>query len=104
MQIISREELKAKIDSGAAIKLVMVLSEWHYDQVRLPGSILVNTVEAALQTLDKDEEIIVYCTGGACMASIQAYHILKTRGYKQVRRYEGGLIEWEAFGYPLESE
>ena len=103
MQIIARDELKARIDSGADIRLVMVAGSWHYNQMRLPGSIQINTLETALKTLDKDDDIIVYCTGGVCMASIQAYHTLKAHGYRHVRRYEGGLMEWEAAGYPLES-
>lgn len=103
MQIIGREELKTKIDSGQPFRLVMVSGEWHFSQMRLPGSIQINTLETALATLRLDDEIVVYCTGGVCMASIQAYHTLKANGYQQVRRYEGGLIEWEAAGYPLES-
>jgi rhodanese-related sulfurtransferase len=103
MQIISREELKAKMDSKQPFKLVMVLGKWHFSQKRLPGSIQINTLETALETLRPDDEIVLYCTGGVCMASIQAYHTLKANGYERVRRYDGGLIEWDAAGYPLES-
>lgn len=103
MQIISREELKARMDTGHPFKLVMVSGEWHFNQMRLPGSIQINTLETALATLSRDDEIIVYCTGAVCMASLQAYHTLKANGYQHVRRYEGGLIEWDAAGYPLES-
>ena len=35
MQLISRDELKKKIDRGDDFKLVMTLGEWHF-QVTLP--------------------------------------------------------------------
>jgi rhodanese-related sulfurtransferase len=33
-----------------------------------------------------------------------ACRILKARGYERVRRYAGGLQEWESMGYALEGE
>jgi rhodanese-related sulfurtransferase len=102
MQIITRQELKAKIDQGDDFKLVMVMAAWHYDHMRLPGSIRFNSVPEALAQLDQNDDIVVYCTGGVCAASMQAYHILKAHGYNMVRRYEGGLMDWIEAGYALE--
>jgi rhodanese-related sulfurtransferase len=102
MHTITRDELKAKIDRGDNFKLIMVLAGWHYDHMRLPGSIHFNSVPEALAQLRQDDDIVVYCTGGVCAASMQAYHILKAHGYHTVRRYEGGLMDWLGAGYPLE--
>jgi rhodanese-related sulfurtransferase len=33
-----------------------------------------------------------------------ASRMLKARGYTRVRRYAGGLQEWESAGHPLEGE
>ena len=53
---------------------------------------------------EKDDEIVVYCSDEACVASRAAYQLLVNRGYKNVRRYAGGLSAWEDAGYPLEGE
>ena len=46
----------------------------------------------------------MYCSNPACSASILAYQGLVVRGYRSVRRYAGGLLDWEDAGYPLEGE
>jgi rhodanese-related sulfurtransferase len=102
MNRISRDELKAKLDRGDQFKLVMVLGQGAYNDLHIPGSICVSTPEEALELLKQDDEIIVYCTGGACVASLQAYRKLTHSGYTNVTHYPGGLAEWEEAGYPLE--
>jgi rhodanese-related sulfurtransferase len=104
MKLISREELKRKLDKGEDIKLVFALRLWQYRAKHIPGSLRFDKLEEALQVLDQDDEIIVYCANPACPASILAYHFLIGHGYKNVRRYAGGLEEWEDAGYPLEGE
>lgn len=102
MKLISREELRQKLDNGDDFRLVMVLSEWAYRAKHIPGSIRVSTPEEGLQTLDKSDEIVVYCSGDSCIASIAAFTMLTANGYINVRRYAGGLFDWERAGYPLE--
>ena len=104
MELIAREELKAKLDRGDDFKLVMVLSEWAFQAKHIPGSIHLNTPEEAKRVLDLDEDIVIYCSGENCIASIAAYSMLQAKGFKNVRRYAGGLIDWEQAGYPLEGE
>jgi rhodanese-related sulfurtransferase len=104
MKLISREELKEKLDRAEDIKLVFSLSVSRYRAKHIPGSIHFDKLEEALQVLDNDDEIIVYCANPLCPASIAAYHFLIGHGYKNVRRYAGGLQEWEDAGYPLEGE
>jgi rhodanese-related sulfurtransferase len=45
---------------------------------------------------------VVYCTNPLCYYSIQAYHLLRNRGFTKVARYAGGLLDWQDAGYPLE--
>jgi ArsR family transcriptional regulator len=104
MKLIDREELKAKLDRGDDFRLVMALSEWAYRAKHIPGSIHVGTLEDAVQVLDPDDEVVVYCSGPDCIASIAAYTMLHANGFKNLRRYAGGLLEWEQAGYPLEGE
>ncbi|MFQ5796781.1 MAG: rhodanese-like domain-containing protein [Candidatus Bipolaricaulia bacterium] len=104
MELIGREELKQKLDRGDDFNLVMVLNEWAYRAKHIPGSLNISKPELALEQFDPDDEIVVYCSGESCVASIAAYQILKDHGYKNVRRYAGGLPDWEEAGYPLEGE
>jgi rhodanese-related sulfurtransferase len=55
-----------------------------------------------LSGLRKDDEIVVYCTNPPCLASVAAYHRLVQEGYTNVRRYAGGIEDWENAGLPLE--
>jgi rhodanese-related sulfurtransferase len=104
IEVISREELKEKLDRGDNFKLLMALGEWAFRAKRIPGSLNFATPEQALHMLSPEDEIVVYCSNVDCVASIAAYWFLKGRGYQNVRRYAGGLNEWEEAGYPLEGE
>jgi rhodanese-related sulfurtransferase len=102
--LIGREELKEKLDRGDDFKLVMVLGEWEYRAKRISGSLRVSASRKMLQALDPDEEIVLYDTNPACRTSRFACRFLKAQGYVRVRRYAGGLEDWERAGYPLEGE
>ncbi len=54
------------------------------------------------QGIITDDEIVVYCTDPACVASQYAYRWLKEAGYNDVRRYAGGVSDWAAAGYELD--
>jgi rhodanese-related sulfurtransferase len=102
IKTISKENLKSKIDQGDDFKLVMTYGEFAFQAKHIPGSINISRIEDAQNLLDVDDEIVVYCSNVACIASQAAYHTLVSKGYKSVRRYAGGIQEWEASGFPLE--
>jgi rhodanese-related sulfurtransferase len=102
--LIDTGELKAKLDAADDVTLVMTLGEWEYRTMHIPGSMLVSTIQEALEALDPEDEIILYDSGPSCPASRMAFKILKDHGYERVRRYAGGLEEWATAGYPLEGE
>ena len=104
MDLIDTEELKEKLERGDDLKLVMTLGEWEYRAKHIPGSLRISTLEEGLQALDPQEEIVLYDSGPHCTASRMACRTLKAHGYGRVRRYAGGLEEWESAGYPLEGE
>ena len=60
MKLISREELKEKLDREEDFKLVFVLGKWQYRSKHIPGSIHVHMPEQIKVVLDKDDEIVVY--------------------------------------------
>ena len=104
MNLISRDELKAKLDRSEPIKLFMALGEFAYRAKHIPGTLDLHTIPEAIQALKPDDEIIVYCSDKNCFASRAAYQALTRHGYTNVRRYEGGLADWEEAGLPLEGE
>ena len=104
LDLIDTQELKQKLDREDDFKLVMTLGEWEYRTKHIPGSLRISTVEEALETLRPHDEIVLYDSGPPCTASRTACRILKARGYTRVRRYAGGLQEWDSAGYALEGE
>ena len=104
MEIIGREELKEKLDRGDDFKLVMTLAEWAYNMSHIPGSLNITSMTVAKELLQPDDEIVVYCSDKNCIASQAAYKYLTENGFSNVRRYEGGLSDWEQAGYILEGE
>jgi rhodanese-related sulfurtransferase len=104
MNTISREELKSKLDRSEPLKLVMVMPDWAYTARHIPGSFACITWEEAAALLEPDDDIILYCSDPACMNSYHAYEVLSQHGYRHLCHYAGGLLDWEAAGYPLEGE
>src|SRR6266705_2334714 len=104
IKLISHDELKRKLERKDQFKLVMALGAWEYRAKHIPGSLHFLTPEEALASLAQDDEIVVYCSSNACIASVLAYKYLVHHGYKHVRRYAGGILDWEESGYPLEGE
>lgn len=99
---ISRDELKGNLDRGADLKLVMALNRWAFDAKRIPGSLHFDTPEDLYAALAVDDDIVVYCSQVDCLSSVALYRDLVRRGYRHVRRYAGGLMDWEDAGLPLD--
>jgi rhodanese-related sulfurtransferase len=104
VRTIDRAELESKMLRGDRFRLVMALNEWAFRAKHIPGSEHFNTPQELFSALSPDEEVVVYCTSVDCHASLALYHELVHRGYRDVRRYEGGLTDWEEAGLPLEGE
>ena len=104
MELITRDELKAKMDRGDRFKLVMTLSEWGFRAKHIPGSLSVTNPAQVAELLDPADEIVVYCSDEHCSASKYAYQLLTADGFQNVRRYAGGIEDWEGHGLPVEGE
>ena len=101
MNLITREELRTKLETADDFKLVMTLPTPTHGVKHIPGSLRVESVADALAMLDQDDEIVVYCADVYCASSIYAYYALEREGYRRIRRYAGGVADWEAAGFPL---
>lgn len=102
---ITRDELKGMMDGGESFVLVNVLDPADFENEHICGSINIpasTIARDALEMLNKDDTIIVYCSGPKCVASSIAAEKLDTLGFSDVWRYEGGLQEWKDSGYCVE--
>ena len=102
IRTIGRDELKAKLERGDDFRLIMALNRWAFDAKHIPGSLRFDTPEELYASIGPDDEVVVYCSNVDCLASVALYRDLVRRGYRDVRRYAGGLLEWEDAGLPLE--
>ncbi len=101
MRTIGHEELKQKLYRKDHFRLMMALGEWAYQAKHIPGSIHFATTREALHSLNKEDEIVVYCSDENCIASAALGQLLERNGYTHVLHFAGGLQEWEQAGYPL---
>jgi rhodanese-related sulfurtransferase len=104
VRTIERDELLEKIERGDEFRLVMALNEWAFRAKHIPGSEHFNTPDELFSSLQPDDEVVVYCTSTECHSSIALYMALVEAGFTNVKRYAGGLTDWEASNLPLEGD
>jgi rhodanese-related sulfurtransferase len=104
IRTIGREELKEMMDTGENLKLIMALNRWAFEAKHIPGSLHFDTPDELYAAVHPDDEVVVYCSRVDCLSSVALYRDLVQRGYRNVRRYSGGLLDWEDAGLPLEGE
>src|SRR5688500_274329 len=102
IRTIGRAELKGKLDRGEDVALIMALNRWAFHAKHIPGSLHFDTPEALYAAVGPDDEVIVDCSHVNCLSVVAVYRDLVRRGYRNVRRYSGGLLDWEDAGLPLE--
>jgi len=75
-----------------------------YDDCRIAGSINISLDEVDLSEgkIDKDAEVIVYCSNTLCTASGFARDRMRTIGFTNVRAYEPGTAGWYQADLPVE--
>jgi rhodanese-related sulfurtransferase len=102
MQLITREQLRAKLDANQDVQLVMAVGLWEFRAKHIPGSLGFASPRHALRNLQRDAEVVVYANNHHRVNSAAAYHALVAHGYRNVSCYVGGLADWQAAGYPVE--
>ena len=104
--VISRADLKARLDRGDHIVLVDTLPETAYRKSHLPGAINIPSddilADAPERIPDHDAEIVVYCGNGPCKRSSLSADRLRTLGYRRVYDYHEGKADWITAGFPVE--
>ena len=96
VRTIGRDDLQAKLNRGDDFKLVMALNHWAFEAKHIPGSVHFDSPDELYAAIRPEDEVVV------CLSSVALYRDLVARGYRNVRRYSGGLLDWEDAGLPLE--
>lgn len=105
VKFISKEGLLEMMENKENFKLVEVLAKEDYEAGHLPFAINipVDKIEKLAPTMipDKNQCIVVYCSGFLCTASTGAVRFLQSLGYTNVLDYKGGKPDWKNAGLPL---
>jgi rhodanese-related sulfurtransferase len=101
---ISKEELKARLDSGTPPVLVDARLKYPFEHstVKLPGSVRLGA-GAAAPTFARDREVVVYDSDPNELASSEVAAQLIRQGYKAVA-LKGGIADWLAANLPTETK
>ncbi|MBL0305385.1 MAG: rhodanese-like domain-containing protein [Chitinophagaceae bacterium] len=101
MDIITVEELKARIDAGEKLNLIDCREPFEYAEFNI-GAKLIPLGEIQRMQIEeiedlKEEEIIIHCRSG--QRSMMACMFLDTLGFKNTKNLIGGVLAWqEKFG------
>ena len=105
-ELISRDELKTMINSGAQHKLVEALPKKYFETEHLPKAINIPHDEivsiAPILLPNKSEPVIVYCANAQCQNSHMAAESLRELGYTKVYEYREGKKDWIEAGLQIE--
>jgi rhodanese-related sulfurtransferase len=98
---------KALFDSNSAC-FIDARSEYVYYKSHIKGAISLSDSRFDEQFTDFRQKkpietlIVVYCTESSCGKARHVANKLRKNGYKNVRVFSGGLIEWAHAGFPME--
>jgi len=111
VQMITAEELKAKLEGNQPVTIIDVRSSEGYaaSPTTIKGAIHFKTRKlkyrlnyAPLKDVPKSREIVTYCACPKDQSSIAAAQILQAGGFKRVRVLQGGWNEWLRVSGPVE--
>ena len=99
---VSRDELLARVQAGEVVVLDVRPAE-EFSAGHIPGArwLPLEHIEARLDELDPELEVVAYCRGPLCLLAPEAVALLRRRG-RSARCLEGGLPEWRQAGLPVE--
>jgi adenylyltransferase/sulfurtransferase len=91
---ISPQELAARLQSGAPLRLIDVREPHELEISRLEGAELIPLGQLAsrLSELDSAQEMVVLCRAGT--RSARALELLVSAGFRKVKNLKGGINAW----------
>ena len=98
MELITVDEVKARMDAGETLNLLDVREPDEREQFNIGGKFLPVGQILSMQTEEiedwKDTEVICYCRSG--QRSMRAALFMETMGFTNVKNLAGGMLEWQA--------
>ncbi|MDZ7706640.1 MAG: metalloregulator ArsR/SmtB family transcription factor [Trueperaceae bacterium] len=100
---VTTAELRERLSAGDTI-LLDVRPADEYGAGHLPGawSIPIGELEARLEELPPDVDVVAYCRGPYCALSDRAVQLLTHSG-RTARRLREGVADWRSEGLPVET-
>ena len=101
------EETKEKLDQGGIIVLD-AREAGDYELKHIKGALSLPVSHFGLyypkmkKLMPKEAEIVVYCAGEECGASLHLAEELISLQYKNIQVFLGGWVVWNKAGYPAE--
>jgi rhodanese-related sulfurtransferase len=103
---ITRDELCEKIERGDDFVLIDALAPMSFAHSHLPGAINLPPEwvddRGPRRIPDLDTDVVVYCSSSTCDSSVIVAERLIELGYRNVRHYLEGKIDWVKAGLPVE--
>ncbi|MEK6622818.1 MAG: rhodanese-like domain-containing protein [Planctomycetota bacterium] len=88
-------------ENGVFLLDVRTKEEYNESYIKTAHLIPVQELEQNIDLIPKDRNVVVYCASGK--RSAKACGILKNKGLKSLYNIEGGIRQWMADGYPVET-
>lgn len=94
----------AESKKSGSLVVINVLDKDLYNDCHIKGSIQVSyeDIESYARKLDKNTQVVTYCSNYMCTGSGEAYRMFKQLGFAQVWAYEAGMAEWCQKSLPVE--
>lgn len=92
----------ASIKDQDDVYVIDVREQWEYDDGHIPGVTLIpmNEVPNRLDEIPTYKDVVVTCRSGNRSGQITDY--LRQIGFDNVHNMSGGIVAWEAAGYPVD--
>ena len=102
IRVVDVERARELLGSDSPPVLLDTREPAEWNQGHLEGATLVPPATVAERIAevapDRERPVLLYCRSG--QRSLRAATLLKTLGYAEPINVEGGILEWEARGYP----
>lgn len=100
LEPIGMDELRTRMEAGAVEVLdVRPAEEYRAGHITGARSVPLDALEARMDELSPDVEIVAYCRGPYCVFADEAVERLTGRGFR-ARRLDQGFPDWKAAGLP----
>jgi rhodanese-related sulfurtransferase len=99
-------QAKELYDQGAVF--VDVRNPRLYTKKHIPGALHLDLKhdfdeEKLAAIAEKNQPIVIYCSGVICSRSYRASEKAVSWGYSKVHYFRGGIAEWKKAGHPVET-